>query len=197
MVVRRSKRPSRTSPVEARAWLQRCYGGCPSITGRKHVYPASHHTARWTSLACKALDWQRNRTWCLRNKVPLPPRNAQFEYVLFHGRPEQIQRRGTRNSHRAILQAPPGTEVHHRNQKTLALRSAIVVSRRKHDEIHAEIAEDEKKVAAVARRSAKKKAVAGKAATGKAATGKAATGKAVASKAARKKTGKKRSNKNA
>lgn len=151
-----ARRPPRARPDEARAWLQRCYGGCPSITGRKHVYPASHHTARWVSLTCKALDWQRNRTWCLRNKATLPPRNAQFEYVLFHGRPEQIKRRGTRNKHRAKLGAPAGTEVHHKNQRTLALTSAVVVTKRKHDQIHAEIAAKEKKAAAVARLAAKK-----------------------------------------
>jgi hypothetical protein len=147
-----SRRPPRARPDEARAWLQRCYGGCPSITGRKHVYPASHHTARWVSLTRQALDWQRQRTWCLRNKAPLPPRNAQFEYVLFHGRPEQIKRRGTRNKHRAKLEAPKGTEVHHRNQRTLALSSAIVVTKRKHDQIHAEIEADKKKAATSARK---------------------------------------------
>lgn len=132
----RAKRPPRVGPDEAREWLTRSYGGFPCMSGRKHRYPEQHHEYRWVCLARRALDYQRVNIWCFRVGLPAPSRNPQFEYLLYHGRPEQIRRRATRNKHRAYLGAGKGQEVHHRDQKTLSLRSAVVVSSRAHDAIH-------------------------------------------------------------
>lgn len=132
----RAKRPPRVGPDEAREWLTRSYGGFPCMSGRKHRYPEQHHEYRWVCLARRALDYQRVNVWCFRVGLPAPSRNPQFEYLLYHGRPEQIRRRATRNKHRAYLGAGKGQEVHHRDQKTLSLHSAVVVSSRAHDAIH-------------------------------------------------------------
>jgi hypothetical protein len=133
----RSKRPPRVNADEAREWLTKSYGGFPCIRGRKHSYPEQHHQYRWVCLARKALDYQRMSVWCFRVGAPRPARNSRFEYLLYHGRPEQIKRRSTRNKHRAHLAVKKGYEVHHRDPKNLSLRSAVIVSRKAHDAIHA------------------------------------------------------------
>ncbi len=134
----KKKRPSRVGMDEARTWLMRSYGGFPVMNGRCHRYPEPHHEHRWVCLTRQALDYQRARVWCFRAGEEPPPRNSQFEYLLYHGKPEQIKRRATRNKHRAILKPNKDEEVHHHDRRRLSLSSAVVVSRRKHDEIHAE-----------------------------------------------------------
>lgn len=152
----KSKRPPRVSADEARSWLMKSYGGFPVMNGRCHRYPEPHHEFRWICLARRALDYQRMNVWCFRVGEPVPPRNSQYEYLLYHGRPEQIKRRSTRNQHREALGAGKGEEVHHRNRKTLSLRSAVVVTRRAHDAIHA--ADNAKAPAAPKPRGRKKSA---------------------------------------
>jgi hypothetical protein len=134
---KRPARPRAVGAAQAREWLLGAYGGFPEISGRKHSYPAQHERAKWVCLAQRALDWQRNKIWCYRVGVEQPARNSQFEYLLFHGRPDQIARRSKRNIHRKKLGAGPGDEVHHRDRRSLALSSAVVVSSKEHDRIHA------------------------------------------------------------
>lgn len=134
-----SQRPKRVHPdhVDVHAFKKH-FGGCfPTITGRKYRYPAPHDEERWLCLIARALTWDRVRVWCMRVGRAPPPPQPKFSYILYHARPEQKMRRSKRNKHRRELGAPPGTEVHHQDQKRLSLSSAVVISEAEHDRIHA------------------------------------------------------------
>jgi hypothetical protein len=132
-------RPKRVKPehVDVNAFKKH-FGGCfPTISGRKYRYPSPHDEERWVCLIARALSWDRMRVWCTRVGRTPPPAQPKFSYILYHARPEQKMRRSKRNKHRRELGAPPGTEVHHQDQKRLSLSSAVVISEAEHDHIHA------------------------------------------------------------
>lgn len=134
-----TRRPGRVRPehVDIEAFKKR-FGGCfPAINGRKYRYPAADDERRWVCLIAQALTWDRVRVWCARIGKDPPPARPKFSYILYHARPDQKKRRSKRNKHRRELGAPPGTEVHHQDQKRLSRKSAIVISEAEHDRIHA------------------------------------------------------------
>lgn len=135
-------RPVRPEEVDVE-YAKSFFGGSfPRMNGAKHKYPAPENEAAWVKLIAEALTYRKRKKWCYQNGLEEKKhaKASKYEYVLYHGRPDQIKRRATRNRHRhAALKngtLKPGEELHHQDAKNL--RKPVAVTPCQHNRLHGE-----------------------------------------------------------
>ena len=124
------------------------YGGSfPVISGRKYKYPAPENERAWVCLIAKALTWKNKEMYLtrkpeLKEKSQKNKNHNKYAYLLYHSRPEQIQRRAKRNLHRAhyqkngIVKKYDGKEVHHLDQRSMDLKKTVPLTPCQHRKLH-------------------------------------------------------------
>jgi len=117
------------------------YGGkFPMINGGKHRYPHPKDEKKWLRLVADAMTYRNKKRHYGKQgiKYPRDPRTSQFEYVLYHGRPDQIKRRAKRNRDRRIKLANKigneTHEIHHLDSKNL--KEPIALTHCEHMRMH-------------------------------------------------------------
>lgn len=142
--------------------VKKYYGGSfPDCNGKKHKYPKPTAEKAWMKLITDALNYQRKIGYYRKNKMfdkIKKERNYKYEYVLFHCRPEQKERRAIRNRHRLMMQKKTGSKlkgkhVHHTDPVSMSFSKAKVMTHDQHKKFHSN---DVKKLQ---RQEAKKKSM--------------------------------------
>ena len=139
------KKPKRVYPSKlSKAKYKKMYGGkFPDIKSRKadRSYPSSSDEKAWMRLIADALNHRNVQTFNYYEGLPPPEKNTQYEYVLYHCKPEQVKRRSTRNKHRKEMKEKTGKSlkgkhVHHKDSKTMKKSSTVVLPAHTHLKAH-------------------------------------------------------------
>ena len=98
-------------------------GSIPDISGRKHKYPIKSNEKAWCKLYANALTYRNKSKYCLRKgyEQPNSKYKYKYEYLIYHGRPDQKDKRGIRNKDRKENGLVKGDKlvVHHWNQDNM------------------------------------------------------------------------------
>jgi hypothetical protein len=125
--------------VNIELFKARFNGKLPDIKGTKYKYPPSHDEEKWRCLLAKAYTHKRYELFCVKAGRKAK-RNYKFEYILYHARPDQRQRRSKRNQDRKTMvlngKVTRGRkqEVHHMD--SVNLKKPVVLTVKQHDQIH-------------------------------------------------------------
>mmetsp|Transcript_10301 Transcript_10301/g.18948 ORF Transcript_10301/g.18948 Transcript_10301/m.18948 type:complete len:195 (-) Transcript_10301:18-602(-) len=138
------------------------YGGkFPTVNGGKHTYPSPSDEKRWLVLIAEAMTYRNKKRHHARKGIKFKPdpRSSQFEYVLYHGRPDQIKRRAKRNRDRRLMLANglgrSHHEIHHLDGPRL--QKPIALTHCEHKRMHGQKCTDTTSPAAIARKERNKK----------------------------------------
>nr|BDC16833.1 hypothetical protein [Sicyoidochytrium minutum DNA virus] len=117
------------------------FGGTfPKVNGKVHKYPRPDDEEAWVWLIVEALTYKKLQWYIMRYRLPKKkePRRSQYEYVLYHGRPDQIKRRAKRNKDRRALGLTVGDprHVHHMKQDDLDIKHTVLLTQCEHKRLH-------------------------------------------------------------
>lgn len=124
--------------VDLERFKARFNGKLPLIKGGKYRYPSPDDEERWRCLLAKAYTHRRYVLLC--NKTGRKAtRHYKYEYLLYHARPDQRERRTKRNRDRRIMKEngklPTAKhEVHHLDSKNLT--RPVALTAKQHDLMH-------------------------------------------------------------
>ena len=129
--------------------LKKLYGGkLPCIKGRQCRYPSGTDEKGWVVLYAAALTYRNKDRYCHLNKFrpPVCKNRSKFEYLLFHGRPDQRKDRAIRNRDRKLHGLKKGNKmvVHHLDPDNMTSKKTAVLTHCQHQRAHGKKCKGEK-----------------------------------------------------
>jgi len=126
--------------------LKACYNGkLPEINSAK--YPKTEEG--WRTFYAAALTYKNKDRYCRTNGYEPPAccKKYQYEYVLFHGRPDKIKDRAARNRDRKLHGLKKGDKmvVHHLDPGNMSSKKTVKLTHCQHQRMHGKTCSGEKK----------------------------------------------------
>ena len=125
--------------------LKACYEGkLPQIKSTK--YPKTEDG--WRKFYAAALTYKNKERYCRLNGYdpPVCIKKYQYEYVLYHGRPDKKRDRAARNRDRKIHGLKKGDPlvVHHLDPGSMATKKTVKLTHCQHQKMHGKVCKDER-----------------------------------------------------
>lgn len=125
-------------------------GKLPDIKSKTKKYPSPDDVEGWKVLYADALTYRNKGRYCAQNGFAPPacPKavKSKYEYLLYHGRPDQVLARSKRNSDRKKhgLKKGDKRQLHHTNPDDIHNSAVIKLTHCEHQMVHGKTCKKEK-----------------------------------------------------
>ena len=125
-------------------------GTLPDIKSKTKKYPSPTDTEGWKVLYADALTYRNKGRYCSQNGFAPPacPKalKSKYEYLLYHGRPDQVLARSKRNADRKKhgLKKGDKRQLHHTNPDDIHNSDVIKLTHCEHQAVHGKTCKKEK-----------------------------------------------------